>query len=172
MRSSMCMSALCVVLLAACGGSSGSPTSPGTPTPAPTPTPTPAGTIRFVSATLPAGSTVGVSPLNDTGQQAQSLAFTGAVTLTRDLNDALVRAHVRTDSGTCMGGGQARVTFRGNVERSVEPASMSRTPTPDTPVCPLPYSTTHVEFEVFDVATQQPVLTQRFPMAYNFVAAP
>jgi hypothetical protein len=155
-----------VAVLAGCGGGS-SPSTPSTPAPTPTPNP---GTVRFLSATLPAGSTVAVSPLNITGQQAQSLSFTAAITVNHDYPDAIVRAYVRTDARICLGGGLAHLSFVTNVEKTVAPASMSYTGT--EPACALPYTTTHVEFEVFDVVNQRQVLTQRFPMAYSFVAAP
>lgn len=162
---------LVVSAVVSCGGSSGSPGTPSTPAPTPTPTPEPAGVVRFLGSTLPAGSTVAVSPMFATGQQAPQLGFRGAITLKRDLAGALVRAWVRTDALRCMGGGLARVDFQAGVERTVEPASMSH-PGSGSPTCTLPYTTTHVEFEVFDGATQQPVLEQRFPAVYNFVAAP
>jgi hypothetical protein len=50
------------------------------------------------------------------------------------------------------------------------PASMSH-PGTGSPICTLPFTTTHVEFEVFDLVTQQPILEQRFPAVYTFVAA-
>ena len=165
------LAALFVSAIASCGGSSGSPGTPSTPAPTPTPTPEPAGSVRFLGGTLPAGSTVAVAPMFATGQQAPQLWFRGAITLKRDLTGALVRAWVRTDAQRCMGGGQARVDFQAGVERGVEPASMSH-PGSGAPICPLPYTTTHVEFEVFDAATQQPVLEQRFAASYSFVAAP
>jgi hypothetical protein len=161
---------LAVCTIAGCGGS-GSPSAPSTPTPTPTPTPEPAGVVRFLGASLPAGSTVPVSPMAVAGQQAQDLWFWGTVTLRRDLAGALVRAWVRTDALRCMGGGQAGVDFQAGVERAVAPLSMSH-PGFGAPFCTLPYRTTHVEFEVFDVATQQVVLEQRFPATYDFVAAP
>jgi len=154
-----------------CGGSSGSPGGPSTPAPTSAPTPEAAGVVRFLGGTLPAGSTVAVSPMFAAGQQAPQLWFRGAITLKRDLAGALVRAWVRTDALRCMGGGQARLDFQAGVERGVEPLSMSH-PGSGSPICALPYTTTHVEFEVFDVATQQPVLEQRFPAVYNLVAAP
>ncbi len=156
-----------LVVLAACGGGSGSPQSATTPVPAPAPTPTPepAGTVRLVSASLPAGATVRVGPMFATGQQAPSLSFAGAIALKADLKGALVRAWVRTEAQRCMGGGQAGVDFQAGVERPVAPASMSS----PTAVCALPYATTQVEIEVVDAA-QNVVVAQRFPAAYSFVA--
>lgn len=166
-------SLLALGAMLACGGGSGSPSAPSTPapTPAPTPTPEPAGVVRLVSASLPAGSTVSVSPMFTLGQQAQALWFAGAITLKKDLAGALVRTWVRTASTRCMGGGEAGVDFQAGVERGVAPLSMSH-PGYGSPLCALPYATTEVEFEVVDVTTQQQVLSQRFPMAYSFVAAP
>jgi hypothetical protein len=148
-----------------CGGGSGSPGSPSTPTP----TPEPAGTVRYLGATLPEGSTVPVAPMFEIGQQAQRLSFRAAITLRASLEGALVRAWVRTDAQRCMGGGQARVDFQAGVERGVAPLSMSH-PGYGMAVCVLPYTTTHVEFEVFDVGTQRSVLEVRFPAVYHFVA--
>ena len=160
-----------VLALVRCGGSSGGPSAPPTPAPTPAPTPTPvAGTVRLLGASLAAGSTVAVSPMFSAGQQAPDLWFSGAITLDRDVPGALVRAWVRTDAMRCMGGGQAGVDFQAHVERSVAPASMSH-PGSGSPMCSLPYTTTQVELEVFDVGTQQTILTQRFPAVYNFVAA-
>lgn len=159
-----------LVVLAACGGGSGSPQSATTPvpTPAATPTPLPAGTVRLVSASLPAAATVKVGPMFATGQQAPSLFFTGAIVLRADLKGALVRAWVRTEAQRCMGGGQAGVDFQAGVERTVSPASMSH-PGPGMPLCLLPFATTQVEIEVVDAA-QGVVVAQRFPAAYSFVA--
>jgi hypothetical protein len=162
---------LTVSAIVSCGGGSSSPGAASTPVPTPTPTPEPAGVVRFLSASVPVGSTVGVSPMFAAGQQAPQLWFQGAITLKRDLPGALVRAWVRTDALRCMGGGQARVDFQAGVERGVEPLGMSH-PGYGAPMCTLPYTTTHVEFEVVDVTTQQQVLEQRFPAVYNFVAAP
>ena len=161
---------LAVSSIVGCGGSSGNPGTPSTPAPAPTPTPEPAGVVSFLGGTLPAGSTVAVSPMFAAGQQAPQLWFRAAVTLRRDLSGALVRAWVRTEALRCMGGGQARVDFQAGVERTVQPASMSH-PGSGSPNCALPYATTHVEFEVVDTTGQQ-VLTQSFPAPYSFVAAP
>jgi hypothetical protein len=105
-----------------------------------------------------------------TGQQAPTLWFRGAVTLRRDLDGALVRAWVRTEAQRCLGGGQAGVAFQAGVEREVQPASMSH-PGTGSPLCALPFTTTHVEIEVVDRTGQQ-VLTQSFPASYGFVAAP
>lgn len=159
------------VVAAGCGGS-GSPSAPATPapTPAPTPTPEPAGVVRLVDATLPPGSTVAVSPMFGSGQQAPQLSFTAAVTLKRSLSGGLVRAWVRTDAQRCMGGGFAHLEFQAGVERVLTPASMSH-PGTGSPICALPYATSQVEIEVLD-ADGQPVLAQRFPSAYSFVAAP
>ena len=68
-----------------------------------------------------------------------------------------------------MGGGQAGVDFQAGVERGVAPASMSH-PGSGMALCTLPFTTTHVEFEVFDVSTQRAVLEVRFPAVYRFVA--
>jgi len=139
------------------------------PTSVPTPTPSPPGSIRFIDATIPAGSTVEVSPLLAVGQQAPQLSFRAAITLNRSVPGTLVRAWVRTDALRCMGGGLASVDFQAGVERAVQPASMSNSGS-GLPMCPLPYATTHVEFEVIDSGTGQPLLSQSFPAAYNFVA--
>jgi hypothetical protein len=128
------------------------------------PTPTPlAGSIRFISATLPPGSTVAVSPLFGTSQQAQQLSFCAAIRLDRAVGIALVRAWVRTAATRCMGGGAAGVEFSSGVEREVCPASMSGG------ACTLPYTTTLVEFEVIDASGAQ-LLAQSFPAAYSFIA--
>ena len=161
--------ALVALTLAGCGGSSATPQGPSTPPPTPTPTPPPAGTARLVGATLPAGSTVKVGVLGVIGQQAPQLSFTGAIMLRSNLSGALVRAWVRTEAQRCMGGGQAFVDFQAGIERGVAPASMSH-PGAGMALCNLPYTTTHVEFEVFDITTQQPVLEVRIPAVYNFVA--
>jgi hypothetical protein len=163
---------LSTCLAVACGGGSGSPSAPAAPAPtaAPTPTPEPAGVVRLAGATLAPGSTVPVSPMFSGGQQAQQLAFTAAVTLKRDLSGGLVRAWVRTDALRCMGGGLAHLDFQAGVERVLKPASMSN-PGSGAPVCALPYSTSQVEIEVVDASGQQ-LLTQSFPSAYAFVAAP
>jgi hypothetical protein len=156
--------------LAACGGGgSGGPQAASTPVPTPTPTPEPAGVVRLVDLSLPAGSTVKVAPMFVIGQQAQQLWFTAAITMKADLKGALVRAWVRTDAQRCMGGGQAGVDFQAGVERGVAPASMSH-PGSGSAMCALPFTTTHVEFEVFDIATQRTVLATSFPAAYTFVA--
>ena len=171
-HSATCRTALVAfiaVTVAGCGGSSGGPQAPSTPAPTPAPTPEPAGTVRWVGATLPAGSTVEVAPMFVIGQQAPQLSFTAAVALRSSLNGALVRAWVRTDAQRCMGGGQARVDFQAGVERGIAPASMSH-PGSGMSLCALPYTTTHVEFEVFDVSTQRAILEVRFPAAYHFVA--
>ena len=161
--------AVLALTLSGCGGSANSPQSPTTPPPTPTPTPEPAGTARLVGATLPTGSTVKVGVIGVIGQQAPQLSFTGAIALRESLSQALVRAWVRTDARRCMGGGQARVDFLAGIERGVAPASMSAGGGAEG-VCSLPYTTTHVEFEVFDVNTQRPVLEVRIPAVYNFVA--
>ena len=64
---------------------------------------------RLISASLPAGSTVLVSPMFTLGQQAQALWFAGAITPKKDLAGALVRTWVRTASTRCMGGGATQV---------------------------------------------------------------
>jgi len=102
------------------------------------------------------------------GQQAQQLSFTAGIMLRTSQTGTLVRAWVRTDAVRCMGGGQARVDFQAGNERGVAPASMSN-PGSGDPLCALPYTTTHVEFEVVD-STGQQILTTRFPAVYNFVA--
>lgn len=160
---------LLAISISGCGSSSSGPQTPSTPPPTPTATPEPAGTARLLSATLPAGSTVKVAPMFGLGQQAPQLSFTGAIMLRAGLNGALVRAWVRTDARRCMGGGQARVDFVAGIERGVAPASMSA-PGDAQGVCSLPYTTTHVEFEVFDIDAQRPVLEVRIPAVYNFVA--
>ena len=158
-------------VIGGCGGNGGGPSAPSAPSPSPTPTPEPSGIVRFLGGSLPAGSTVAVKPMFAIGQQAPQLHFSAAITLRTDLSEGLVRAWVRTDEMRCMGGGQARVAFQAGVERSVEPASMSH-PGSGSPMCTLPYTTTQVEFELIDVATQQQILEQRFPAVYYFVAAP
>lgn len=154
-------------LLCGCGGSSGGPATPATPapTPAPTPTPEPAGTVVFLEATLPEGSTVPVDPLYEAGQQVQGLRFSALVTMNEDLAGALVRAWVRTDVQRCMGGGLAGVDFQAGVAEEVVPASMS-----SGGQCELPYTTTHVEFEVIAPGGES-ILQQQFPMTFHFVAA-
>ncbi len=154
---------------AACSGGGSGPTSNLTPTPAPTPTPSPvAGTIRFISASLPLGSTVAVAPMGAGGQQAQELSFRAAIRLGNAVGGTLVRAWVRTDQTRCMGGGLAGVDFSAGVEREVSPASMSSLGS-----CTLPYTTTLVEFEVVDVVGGGgQILTQSFPATYSFVGAP
>ena len=161
--------ALAVVALAGCGSGASNPQAPSTPAPTPTPTPEPAGTVRFVGATLPAGSTVAVAPMFVVGQQAPQLSFTAAIAMRARLDGAVVRAWVRTDTQRCMGGGQARVDFEAGVERGVAPLGMSH-PGSGMALCALPYTTTHVEFDVFDTGTQQSVLEVRFPAVYHFVA--
>jgi hypothetical protein len=165
----LALAALVLLTLPGCGGGSSSPQEPTAPTPTPTPTPEPAGAARLVSATLPVGSTVKVGVIGVTGQQTPQLSFTGAIMLRQGLNQALVRAWVRTDARRCMGGGQARIDFLAGIERGVAPASMSASGGAEG-VCTLPYTTTYVEFEVFDVNTQRPVLEVRIPAVYNFVA--
>ena len=167
--SRMLLVALVAVALAGCGGSSSGPQAPATPAPTPTPTPEPAGTARLVAATLPAGSTVKVAPMFVIGQQTPQLSFTGAIALRSSLDGALVRAWVRTNAQRCMGGGQARVDFQAGVERGIAPASMSH-PGSGMALCILPYTTTHVEFEVFDVNTQRAILEVSIPSVYHFVA--
>jgi hypothetical protein len=154
-------------LLWGCGGGSGGPAAPATPvpTPAPTPTPEPAGTIVFLEATLPEGATVTVDPLNENGQQVLGLRFSALVTMNEDLAGALVRAWVRTEVERCMGGGLAGVDFQAGVAEEVMPASMS-----SDGHCGLPYTTTHVEFEVIAPGGES-ILQQQFPMTFHFVAA-
>jgi hypothetical protein len=155
------------VALACCGGGSGGPHAASAP--APTPTPAPAGTVRFLQATLRAGSSVAVAPMFVSGQQAPQLTFAADITLRTTLLGALVRAWVRTDTQRCMGGGRVPVNFQADVEQTVAPASMSH-PGYGMPLCALPYTTTQVEFEVFDVDTQRPILEVRLPAVYHFVA--
>lgn len=150
--------------LGSCGGGYGSTPVTTTTTTPPAPL---AGSIRFQDATLPTGSTVPVAPMGTGGQQAQSLQFRAAITLTNATSGALVRAWVRTASTRCMGGGQARVDFPAGVELVVSPLSMSN-PGSGQPVCALPYSTSLVEFEVVSSAGLQ-LLTVSFPAVYNFV---
>ena len=123
--------------------------------------------IRFLGGTLPAGSTVPVSPLFGVGQQAPLLAFTAAITIDRDLSNGLVRAWVSTPALRCMGGGLARVAFQAGRELVVTTASMSNPGPPGQAICPLPYDTSLVEIEVLDGAT--PVIQQAFPVVYHFV---
>ena len=158
--------ALALGLACACGGSSGGPTTTPTPAPTPVPTPTPAaGVARLVDSSLPLGSTVSVAPMFGSGQQAPQLRFSAAIHLDRALQQALVRAWVRTETRRCMGGGLVGVDFVAGVERTVSPAPMSSSEAP----CALPYATTLVELEVVDTAGTQ-VLSQSFPSTYSFVA--
>jgi hypothetical protein len=101
------------------------------------------------------------------GQQAPQLRFTGAIRMRAALAGALVRAHVRTEAGRCMGGGQARVDFEAGVERDVAPQSMSH-PGHGAPMCTLPYTTTQVEIEVVDPSTGRQVVAAVFPAVYHF----
>jgi hypothetical protein len=146
------------------------PSSPG-PLPQPQPTPPPvAAAIRFLGGTLPEGSTVAVSPMFASGQQAQQLSFSAAITLDRDLSNALVRAWVETSTIRCMGGGILGVSFQNGREKVVSPASMSNPgPAGGQAVCPLPYDTSIVEIEVLEGET--PVIQRQFPAAYHFVSA-
>jgi hypothetical protein len=70
-----------------------------------------------------------------------------------------------------MGGGLAHLDFEAGVEQQLEPGSMSN-PGSGQPLCALPYSTTHVEVEIFDGTSNRQLLSQQFPRAYQFVAAP
>ena len=172
MRSTIRAGSLLVILglVSGCGGTSDDgPAAPSTPapTPAPPPTPAPIGTIAFLGSSVPAGSTVMVAPMFDAnGQQAQALRFSARITLNEDMSGALVRAWVRTAAERCMGGGRAGMEFRGGVPEEVRPASMSST----AGNCRLPYTTTHVEFEVISPGGE--VLQRQFPMNYDFVAEP
>jgi len=142
------------------------PSTPSVP-PAPSPPSVPSPGIRFLSGTLAAGSTVPVSPLFTDGQQA-SLAFTAAITLDRDLSNALVRAWVSTSARRCMGGGLAGVAFQAGRERTVTPATLSNPGSSGgQAACPLPYDTSFVEFEVLDGTNV--VIQQQFPIVYHFV---
>ena len=173
MRSTIRAGSLLMVLglVPGCGGSYGDgPAASSTPAPAPAPTPTsaPIGTIEFLGTSVPEGSTVEVAPMFEAdGQQAQQLRFNARITLDEDMSGALVRAWVRTEAERCMGGGRAGVEFRGGVPEEVTPASMSST----AGNCRLPYTTTHLEFEVIDPGGES-VLQQQFPMTYDFVAEP
>lgn len=143
---------------------------PSTPSSPPPPSSTPPSGIRFLGGTLAAGSTVPVSPLSTDGQQA-SLAFTAAITLDRDLSNALVRAWVSTSARRCMGGGIAGVAFQAGRERTITPATLSNPgSSAGQAVCPLPYDTSLVEFEVLDGGTV--VIQQQFPLVYHFVRSP
>jgi hypothetical protein len=142
--------------------------TPTDPTPTPDPPPSASsGSGRFLGGSLPEGSMVAVSPMFTNGQQAPQLSFSAAITLARSLSGALVRAWVRTPEMRCMGGGRTGVNFQADREQVVAPASMSN-PGGDQPVCVLPYTTTHVEFEVLD-GTGTPVWQQQFPAVYRFV---
>jgi len=160
---------LVALLLVACGGcgeSTESPAAPPAPTPAPTPTPEPAGTIRFLAASLPDGSTVEVAPMHMFGQQAPDLRFWGGVTMRQAIAHGVVQAFVRTSEHRCMGGGQLRA-FPAGEEVLAAPLSMSHQADP-LPPCALPYTTTEVEFVVLD-GSGAIVLQARFPGVYHFV---
>ena len=160
------------LLLAGCGGGNTPTRPPPTPEPAPLPSPTPEpGSIRLLSESLAVGSVVEVAPMFGTGQQAPQLRFRVAVRVERALSGTLVRAWVRNAGGRCMGGGLARVDFEAGVEQELEPGSMSN-PGSGQPLCALPYSTTHVEVEVFDGTSSRQLLSQQFARGYQFVAAP
>jgi hypothetical protein len=161
-----------VTLIAACGGGSGGgPSGPATPIPTPTPTPEPAGTIRYLRASLPEGSTVEVAPMHMFGQQATDLRFWAGVNMRVTLQSAVVQAFVRTDAHRCMGGGQAHLDLPAGVEVLAAPLSMSHPASP-LPPCTPPYTTTHVEFVVYDTVAQRVALETRFPAVYHLVAAP
>ena len=79
------------------------------------------------------------------------------------MSEALVRAWVRTEAERCMGGGQAGVEFRGGVAEDVRPTSMSST----AGNCRLPYTTTHVEFEV--IAERGRISISESPVRFELI---
>lgn len=152
--------------LGCAGESTRNPAAPQPSPAAPNPTPVPAGSIRFVAASLPDGSTVKVAPMAMFGQQAQELRFWAGVTVRQEIAQGVVQAFVRTSQHRCMGGGHVR-GFPAGEEVLAAPLSMSHQADP-LPPCALPYTTTEVEFVVLD-STGAIVLQTRFPGVYHFV---
>jgi hypothetical protein len=105
------------------------------------------------------------------GQQATDLRFWAGVNMRVTLQSAVVQAFVRTDAHRCMGGGQAHLDLPAGVEVLAAPLSMSHPASP-LPPCTPPYTTTHVEFVVYDTVAQRVALETRFPAVYHLVAAP
>lgn len=162
----------CFIVLGGCGGGGGggTPTTPATPVPTPVPTPEPAGTIVFHGGSLPVDSTVSAFPMHEFGQQAPDLFFWATVNLEEDLPNGIVQAFVRTEERRCMGGGLGFISATAGVDTFMRSLSMSHQAMP-RPSCVLPYTTTHVEFVVTNLDTQQQVMASTFPAIYHFVAA-
>lgn len=141
----------------------------------------PKATIRLVSMSVPAGSTLAVhtiplgagAPQSEVHQVRELWATVGTTSDT-DVSGAAIQVLVATYKMHCVGA-TGRADLRAGVETIVTTPRMDYRPNfGDPPLCSLPYTTTQVRVYVLrgrcENCPEGEWASARFPATYHFVA--